>query len=266
MPQTSPPDASGGASGARPVVAYYRVSTALQGRSGLGIDAQRAAVGDYVAAAGGMLIGEFEEVESGKRNDRPQLAAALAICRQRKAALVVAKIDRLARNTAFLLSVAEGAGEAGVVFCDLPLLPPGPLGKFFLTLMAAVAELEAGLISQRTKAALAAAKARGVKLGNPHLRNATPGAARRRAARIKAAAVLPYIAAAQRAGCRTLAEIAEALTARGVSTPAGKARWGAEQVRRVVKKTGTSSEMPRGVGSPRLSGPGTGSRQEKHKP
>lgn len=142
-------------------VAYYRVSTDRQGRSGLGLDAQRAAVAKYVAGAGGVVAAEFEEVESGKRNDRPQLAAALAACRARRAALVIAKLDRRARNARFLLHVVEGTGEAGVVFCDLPSVPPRPVGKFLLTQMAAVAELEAGLISQRTRAALAASKARG---------------------------------------------------------------------------------------------------------
>ena len=113
-------------------VAYYRVSTDRQGRSGLGLDAQRAAVAKYVAGAGGVVAAEFEEVESGKRTDRPQLAAALAACRARRAALVIAKLDRLARNARFLLHVVEGTGEAGVVFCDLPSVPPGPVGKFLV--------------------------------------------------------------------------------------------------------------------------------------
>ena len=221
-------------------VAYYRVSTDRQGKSGLGLDAQRAAVAQYVAGAGGVVAAEFEEVESGKRNDRPQLAAALAACRARRAALVIAKLDRLARNARFLLHVVEGTGEAGVVFCDLPSVPPGPVGKFLLTQMAAVAELEAGLISQRTKAALAAAKARGTVLGNPRLRAGAPDQARAAAAaksaqaRARAADVLPYVDAARRAGARTLHELAEALTNRGVPTPAGKAHWQPEQVRRVA--------------------------------
>ncbi len=222
-------------------VAYYRVSTDRQGKSGLGLQAQRDAVSQYVAGAGGVVTAEFEEVESGKRNDRPQLAAALAACRARRAALVIAKLDRLARNARFLLNVVEGTGEAGVVFCDLPSVPAGPVGKFLLTQMAAVAELEAGLISQRTKAALAAAKARGVKLGNPHLRAGSSEHARAAAtiksqlARAKAADVLPYIDAARRAGACTLAEFAEALTNRGVPTPVGKSCWRPEQVRRVLR-------------------------------
>jgi len=232
-----------GLTGAPPVVlrfvAYYRVSTDRQGKSGLGLDAQRAAVAKYVTGIGGIVAAEFEEVESGKRNDRPQLAAALAACRARRAALVIAKLDRLARNARFLLHVVEGTSEAGVVFCDLPSVPPGPVGKFLLTQMAAVAELEAGLISQRTRAALAAAKARGTRLGNPQLRSGTPGHARAAAAaksaqaRARAADVLPYLEAARRAGARTLYELAEALTNRGVPTPAGCSNWRPEQVRRV---------------------------------
>jgi len=221
-------------------VAYYRVSTDRQGKSGLGLEAQRAAVTKYVAGAGGVMAAEFEEVESGKRNDRPQLAAALAACRARRAALVIAKLDRLARNARFLLHVVEGTGEAGVVFCDLPQVPPGPVGKFLLTQMAAVAELEAGLTSQRTRAALAVAKARGAVLGNPRLRAGTPDQARAAAtaksvqARARAADVLPYLDAARRAGARTLHELAEALTNRGVPTPAGKGNWRPEQIRRVL--------------------------------
>jgi DNA invertase Pin-like site-specific DNA recombinase len=236
MPRQSPTEAAGEASGERLLVAYIRVSTEAQGRSGLGLEAQQAAVAAYVATHGGRIIHEFTETESGKRNDRPELAAALALCRQRHAGLIVAKIDRLARNARFLLSIAEGAGEAGVVFCDLPQLPPGPMGKFFLTLMAAVAELEAALISQRTKAALAAAKARGVKLGNPRLRPQSGAAALKRQARIRAREIMPAIRAAQKAGCSTLAEIAEALTARGIRTPAGRVDWQPEQVRRIIQR------------------------------
>jgi DNA invertase Pin-like site-specific DNA recombinase len=158
---------------------------------------------------------------------------------------VVAKIDRLARNTAFLLSMAEGTGEGGVVFCDLPQIPVGPMGKLFITLMAAVAELEAGLISQRTKAALAAAKARGVKSGGPNLRGggrATALAGRRaqsERSRWRAMDVLPFIEAAKRAGCESLREIAAALTARGVHPPSGGDRWHAQQQRRIIARSDT---------------------------
>jgi DNA invertase Pin-like site-specific DNA recombinase len=222
-------------------IAYYRVSTQAQGRSGLGLEAQREAVARHAATLGGQVVQEFTEVESGKRNDRPQLAAALAACRAQGAVLCIAKLDRLARNARFLLSVVEGAGDAGVAFCDLPQLPPGPAGRFMLTMFAAVAELEAGMISQRTKAALEAAKARGVKLGNPQLQPGTPAAAKAASeaasakAKAKARDVLPYVEAAQKAGASTLQQIAQALEARGVRTPRGGTRWAPAQVARVMK-------------------------------
>lgn len=221
-------------------VAYFRVSTDKQGRSGLGLEDQRATVLRHIASVGGELAGEFLEVESGKRNDRPRLAAALAQARTYGAVLIIAKLDRLARNARFLLSVVEGAGDAGVMFCDMPQLPPGPVGKFMLTQLAAVAELEAGLISQRTRAALQVAKARGVKLGNPRLNAGTAEAAgkareaRQAIARAKAADVLPYVLAARKAGATSLAQIAEALEARGVRTPRGGTRWAPVQVSRVL--------------------------------
>jgi DNA invertase Pin-like site-specific DNA recombinase len=220
-------------------VAYYRVSTDRQGASGLGLDAQHATVGAYVASVHGTIDASFQEIESGNHNDRPQLALALAACRARRAILVIAKLDRLARDTAFLLSVVRGA-DAGVAFCDLPQLPPGPAGKFILTLFAAVAELERGLISQRTKAALAVAKARGVKLGSPRLARGFDAAMSRagrqvqtdRAAR-HSADVLPYIVAARAAGAKSLREVAAALTARGIEPPSGGDRWNAGQVWRI---------------------------------
>ncbi len=143
-------------------IAYYRVSTAKQGKSGLGRKAQETAVHTYLNGDRWKLTAEFTEVESGKRSDRPQLAAALAACRLHRAKLVVAKVDRLTRSVAFLSALLESGVE--VLFCDLPQME-GPTGRFMLQQMAAVAELEAGMISARTKAALAAAKARGVKLG-----------------------------------------------------------------------------------------------------
>jgi DNA invertase Pin-like site-specific DNA recombinase len=221
-------------------VSYLRVSTDGQGRSGLGLEAQRQAVAAHLVHAGGTLVAEFQEVESGKRADRPQLAAALAACRTRRAVLVIAKLDRLARNARFLLSVVEGSGEAGVVFCDLPTVPAGPVGKFLLTQMAAVAELEAGLISQRTRAALAVARARGVKLGNPRLLPVTPAMAavarqaRSRQVAERTADVLAVLRQVQDEGAGSLRTIAAGLQARGVLTPAGKAQWSASQVRRLL--------------------------------
>jgi DNA invertase Pin-like site-specific DNA recombinase len=141
-------------------VAYYRVSTDKQGRSGLGLEAQHAAVVAHVAAARGTVAAEFVEVESGRRRDRPQLAAALAAARARCAVLVIAKLDRLARNLHFV----SGLMESGVEFvaADMPTV-----NRLTAHILAAVAEEEARMISARTKAALAAAKARDVRLGNP---------------------------------------------------------------------------------------------------
>ena len=225
-------------------IAYVRVSTDKQGRSGLGLEAQFATVAKYAAAHGGSIVGEFVEVESGKRNDRPQLAAALSACRTKGAVLIIAKLDRLARNARFLLTVVEGAGEAGVVFCDMPSVPAGPVGKFMLTQLAAVAELEAGLISQRTKAALQAVKARGVKLGNPRLNAgnsetaAKATAVRQERAKNHAHELYPYISAAKDAGASSLREIAAALDARGIKTPRGNGSWNATQVSRVIASAG----------------------------
>jgi DNA invertase Pin-like site-specific DNA recombinase len=153
------------------LIVYRRVSTARQGASGLGLEAQDVAVAAYAKGYGGTILRTYTEIETGKRADRPELAKALADCKRSRATLVIAKLDRLARNARFLLALIESGVDAA--FCDLPTVPPGAIGKFLLTQMAAVAELEAGLISERTKAALAAYKARGGVLGS-----ARPGAHR----------------------------------------------------------------------------------------
>jgi hypothetical protein len=135
----------------------YRVSTDKQGRSGLGLDAQKAAVADRLNGGRWQIVGEFVEVESGKRASRPQLDATIAACKKHKAKLIVAKLDRLSRNVPFLLKLIDSGVE--VLFADLPELN-GAMGRFMLTTMASVVEFEAGLISERTKAALKVAKAR----------------------------------------------------------------------------------------------------------
>ena len=254
--------ATRGPSGAALFVAYYRVSTDRQGRSGLGLDGQKASVAQYVASAAGQIIAEFQEVESGKRRDRPQLTLALGACRARRATLIIAKLDRLARDAAFLLSIVRGAGEGGVVFCDLPQLPPGPAGTFILTMFAAVAELERGLISQRTKAALAAAKARGVRLGGRRIFRGIDGAVSRagRAAQTARAAehradVLPFIRAAQKAGAVSLRDIARALTARGIQPPFGGGTWHARQVSRILNAAAKEDRVNGGVSDARTIGP-----------
>ena len=186
-------------------------------------------------------------MESGKRADRPQLAAALASCRTRRAVLVIAKLDRLARNARFLLSVVEGSGEAGVVFCDLPTVPAGPVGKFLLTQMAAAAELEAGLISQRTRAALAVAKAWGMRLGNPSPTPATAEMAaaarqaRSRQVAARAADVLAVVRQVQAEGASSLRAIAAELRAHGVLTPVSKVDWSPAQVQRLLKRENRGS-------------------------
>lgn len=216
-------------------VAYYRVSTDKQGRSGLGLEAQRDAVAHHAAGCGGSVVVDFEEVESGRKSDRPQLALAMAECRLRRCTLLIAKLDRLARDAHFLL----GLEKAGVEFlaADMP-----HANRLTIGVMALVAEEEARATSARTKAALAAAKARGVKLGNPRLLpgdSSTAASARAiwsiSAAR-RAAEVRPYLEAARRAGATTLQELADALTARGVRTPRGKEGWRPWQVRRVLDR------------------------------
>ena len=216
-------------------VSYLRVSTAQQGISGLGLEAQREAIDRHVRAAGGNLISEHIEIESGKKNDRPQIASALAACRAARATLIIAKLDRLARNVSFISNLMESGVD--FVAADMPMA-----NRLTVHILAAVAEHEREMISQRTKAALAAAKARGTKLGNPKLKAGdrasaiAAGLVRARKAREKARDIFPYIEAAQKAGCRTLADLADALTARGIKTPGGCPQWSAEQIRRVIGK------------------------------
>ena len=226
-------------------VAYYRVSTDKQGRSGLGLEAQRAAVAAHIVGAHGQVAAEFIEVESGRKRDRPQLAAALAAARAHRGVLVIAKLDRLARNVHFV----SGLMESGVEFiaADMP-----KVNRLTVHILAAVAEEEARMISARTKAALTAARARGVRLGNPNLHAGSPAQARAAnavktgRARMRAADVLPFIEQARRAGATTLQQLADALAARGVPTPSGRGqRWHPVQVGRIVGRyrtaTGTSA-------------------------
>jgi DNA invertase Pin-like site-specific DNA recombinase len=209
-------------------VAYLRVSTARQGVSGLGLDAQRAAVEAFSAQHDGAIAASFVEVESGKRSDRPELAKALEAARKGKATLIIAKLDRLARNVAFIANLMD----AGVDFvaCDQPFA-----SRLTLHILAAVAEDEARRISERTKAALKAAKARGTKLGSPiAAETAATARAARSAYAVKANAnTQAVIADIKRSGVTTLAAIGSALEARGVRTPAGCNTWHPAQVMRM---------------------------------
>src|SRR5215472_18823823 len=187
-------------------IAYYRVSTAKQGESGLGLEAQRSAVLDYLNGGRWKLVGEFKEVESGKKNDRPALAKALAACRVHGATLIIAKLDRLARNVAFISNLMESGVDFEAV--DFP-----QANRLTVHILAAVAEHEAKVISERTKAALSAAKRRGVKLGG--FRGTTITKAMRRAsaeavakqADARAADLCPIIAELQATGARSLRAI-----------------------------------------------------------
>lgn len=212
-------------------VSYLRVSTGKQGRLGLGIDAQREAVREFLAG-GGKLVEEVVEVESGRRSDRPELERALTLCRLHKATLVVAKLDRLARDAHFLL----GLKDAGVEFvcCDMP-----SANRLTVGILAMVAEEEARMISARTKAALAAAKRRGVKLGRPNLTDraraqgrAVSAGVRGRAARRRAADLAPLLDGLARAGVEGPTAIAGALNRKEIPAPRGGA-WTATQVLRL---------------------------------
>ena len=217
-------------------VAYYRVSTARQGRSGLGIEAQRAAVARFAEAEEYTLIAEFTEIETGKGADaldrRPQLAAALAAGKADKCPVIVAKLDRLSRDVAFI---------AGLMAQRVPFIV-AELGAdadpFMLHLYAALAEKERRLISERTRSALAARKAQGATLGNR--RNAADAAARGREVQKAEAAsfaanVLPIIEALRASGVRDLRGLAAALNNRGVRTARG-GRWHVSNVKNVVDR------------------------------
>jgi DNA invertase Pin-like site-specific DNA recombinase len=216
-------------------VAYYRVSTAKQGASGLGLEAQQEAVRSYLNGGRWKMVDEVTEIESGKRNDRPALARALSLCRIHKATLIIAKLDRLARNVNFISNLMESGVEFTAV--DFP-----QANRLTVHILAAVAEHEAAMISARTKAALQAAKARGVSLGTPnhdliaqHAKKGTQASAEARsaAARTWAADILPVIHSVQADGVTTLAGIAETLNERGIPAPRGGS-WSPVQISRVL--------------------------------
>lgn len=210
-------------------VAYYRVSTDRQGQSGLGLDAQRDAVAKHIAGA--ELVAEFTEVESGRKNDRVQLAQALATAKRTKAVLVIAKLDRLARNVHFVSGLLES--NVPFVCADMP-----EADRTFLQMMSVFAEWEARKISERTKAALQAAKAQGRQLGSPSPEiGAAAGTATIKAkAQAYAQRVGPVVRdIMERSGATSLRDIAQVLTARAIETPRGGTNWHASQVSNLLR-------------------------------
>ncbi len=222
----------------KPIVVYVRVSTSQQRRTGLGIGAQRETLARFASGEGLEIVAEFVEVETAKGSDaldrRPQLAAALAKARGLRCAVAVAKLDRLSRDVHFI---------SGLMAHRVPFLVSelgSDVDPFVLHLYAALAEKERALISGRTKSALAVAKAKGVKLGNPNL-NAARGqavVAIKTEADRAAGNVLPIIAEIRKSGATTLRAIADALNARGVPTPRG-GRWHAMSVRNALARDST---------------------------
>jgi DNA invertase Pin-like site-specific DNA recombinase len=216
-------------------VAYYRVSTDRQGRSGLGLDAQKTAVEAHLNRSGGVLRAAFTEVQSGKDDDRRQLSEALKLCRLTNSTLLIAKLDRLSRNVAFLAALQQAGTK--FVACDLP-----EANELVVHILAAVAQAERKAISERTKAALAAARARGVRLGNPQLKPGDAASAefarraRSESVKRRATELGELITHAEQRGCNTLRKLADHLNQLGVMTPQGR-RWHANSVRRLRHRT-----------------------------
>ena len=214
-------------------VSYLRVSTQRQGISGLGIEAQRSAVEQYVAQSQGTLLQEYVEVETGSCRARPVLERSIRHCRRAKATLLIAKLDRLARNVAFVSSLMEGGVE--FVAADAPYA-----NRLMIHILAAFAEHERTLISERTKAALAAAKARGVPLGL----NGQRLAAMNRANAVEFALSLSLpVSVARQNGARTLVSIAAELNNAGYRTRQG-AVWGPGTTRRLLRRLALVDAMP----------------------
>jgi DNA invertase Pin-like site-specific DNA recombinase len=216
-------------------IGYLRVSTDRQGKSGLGLEAQRKAVEDFLNGGKWSVVKEFVEVESGKKADRPKLAEAIQACRAYGAKLVIAKLDRLSRDAHFLL----GLEKAGVDFvaADMP-----NANRLTVGIMAMVAEEERRMISKRTKEALAAAKRRGVKLGGDRgvvptrkVRAKAIEALQARAS-ARAADLAPIVAEIQAAGVTSLSGIAAALNEKDIATPRGNGTWTPTQVSRLLER------------------------------
>lgn len=212
-------------------ILYRRVSTHRQGVSGLGLESQDETVRRYVTGQHGVIVGEFVEVESGKKTDaqRPQLAQALQECRRQKATLVVAKLDRLSRNAEFLLRLQNG--NVDFVCCDCP-----NVDRFTVGILALVAQRERELISERTKSALDAARKRGVRLGtkNPQRQVRLMMAGYKHHRQLFVNRVRPLIDQIKKSGVKSLSGVAQCLTRRGIPTRNGKSVWFASTVKTVI--------------------------------
>jgi DNA invertase Pin-like site-specific DNA recombinase len=237
----------------RKFISYLRVSTDRQGLSGLGLEAQRDTVKRYVEGRAGALVAEYVEVESGRNPERPRLAAARVHAKRAGAVLVFAKLDRLARDVDVVREVVRSGVR--VVFCDLPDLPMDSSGELMVNIMASFAEFEARRISERTKAALTAAKARGVVLGNPkgaaalrlyHAARKRQGIPHRTGASAAREAVQSNAVARAEGLAETIRELrshgidshrglAEVLNAKGLRSPRG-GRWHPTTVARLLRR------------------------------
>lgn len=228
------------------IVAYHRVSTVRQGASGLGLEAQTRAIENYVAARKAVLVGTFTEIESGRNNRRPELEKALLLAKVTGSTLLISKLDRLSRNAAFLLTLRD----SGVKFiaADMP-----DANDLTVGIMALVAQQEREAISLRTKEALASAKARGTKLGNPNgaaaLRRAGQGnaagvSAIKAGADRHAANLAPVVQALRSEGISSLGGMANALNERGMLTPRG-GRWYKPSVRNLLNRV---DKLPNNLG------------------
>ncbi|MEA5416711.1 recombinase family protein [Synechococcus sp. BA-132 BA5] len=222
------------------LIAYYRVSTARQGESGLGLEAQRTKVEQMASDRRAVVVAEFVEVESGRKAERPQLAAALEEARKRGAVVAVAKLDRIARDAELVLRLSREAatnGMGGFLFCDLPDVDATTsAGRLILSVMASVAEFESRRISERTRDALAAAKARGVKLGGLRPNTITRNTAASERASGEAEKLRGVLGPMVTAGL-TLREMAAALEGAGRTTKGGK-QLSPTQVKRLLERLG----------------------------
>ena len=216
------------------MISYYRVSTDRQGASGLGLEAQQAAVEAFL---GCKPVAEYVEVESGRNADRPQLALALAQAKREKVTLIVAKLDRLARDVKMILAIVDSG--VSVRFIDLPDVDTTTAtGRLILTVMASLAEFEARRISERTRDALAAKKARGERWQSGDPSKGARAAAIARLEKTLAAhrEIVGVVSELQQYGCKSLREIAKGLEARGVKTVTGKTRWLPQQVKAILER------------------------------